>query len=115
MISFYFLYMNCFFKYMYSIYLFVTINSSNVDVHSHAAHNSQVRTFLNAQPALAARLDAAQPRGNNVGRGDAPSGGNEIPTGAGGATAAPASGAADERERKPLIALKMDFAHFKPE
>lgn len=84
-------------------------------VHFHTAHESQVKTLLATQPALAARLEAAQPRSSSVGRGDASSGGATIPTGAGGATAAAASGAGDGSERKPLITLKMDFGNFKRE
>lgn len=74
-----------------------------------AAHEPQVKALLAAQPALAARLDAAQTQSSSGGRGKA-SGAASSAIGAGGVAA---SGAGEGSDKKPLIALKMNFGHFK--
>lgn len=65
------------------------------------AHEPQVKALLAAQPALAVRLEAAQTRSSSVGRSEASS------------AASAGSLTGDSTEKRPLIALKMDFGHFK--
>lgn len=68
-----------------------------------------MKALLAAQSALATRLDAAQIQSSSSGRGKA-SGAGPSPKGAGEVAA---SGAGEGSEKKPLIALKMNFGHFK--